>query len=181
MSDLHLGTGLGELTGDYVLDPAGTRIGFVGRHTMASRVRGRFDAFEGSAHLDGDDPSRSGVRLTIEAGSIRTGNRRRDDQLAASFLDADAHPAITFVSTRVEPSGGTTYRVTGDLTVRGTTRPVTVTFALTGTGAAVRFTGSAVINRMDWGANWNAATAVLVSKEITLDLDVSATRRARSS
>ena len=70
-------TKLSELTGDYVLDTAHTRIGFVARHTMATRVRGQFDDFAGTAYLDGEDPSKSSVQLTIQASSIQTGNPRR--------------------------------------------------------------------------------------------------------
>ncbi|MFJ3307584.1 YceI family protein [Streptomyces sp. NPDC086549] len=74
-------TTLSELTGDHVLDPSGTRIGFVARHTMGTRVRGRSEQYEGGAHIDGEDPSKSSARLTIQAKSIQTGNQQRDDQL----------------------------------------------------------------------------------------------------
>jgi hypothetical protein len=76
-----------DLTGDYVLDTAHTRIGFVGRYTMATKVRGQFDEFGGSAHLDGDDPSESSAELTIHAKSIQTRNQQRDEQLRSKFLD----------------------------------------------------------------------------------------------
>ncbi|QFY09433.1 polyisoprenoid-binding protein [Nonomuraea phyllanthi] len=177
-------TGLGELTGDYVIDTTRTRIGFVARHTMATRVRGHFDAFEGGAYLDGDDPSKSSVRLTIQANSIRTRKRQRDDYLRGKFLDTDRHPAITFASTEVRQAGEAAYQVTGNLTMRGVTRPVTVDFELTraekdrhGTVRA-GFRGRVTIDRNDWGVNWNAATTVLVSPEVMLELDVTAVRRS---
>ncbi|NUW46604.1 YceI family protein [Nonomuraea rhodomycinica] len=172
-------TPLSELTGDYVLDPTRTRIGFVAKHTMASRVRGRFEEFEGGAHLDGDDPSRSGVRLTIRAASLQTGNRRRDEQVRAAFLHVAQHPALTFTSTEVRHLGGRSFTVTGALTIRGVTKPVTVDVELTGTpgDAEVRFTGAVTIDRNDWGVNWNAATTVMVRPKVTLELDVAAVRR----
>ncbi|WP_329081559.1 YceI family protein [Streptosporangium sp. NBC_01469] len=173
-----------ELTGDYVLDTARTRIGFVARHTMAGRVRGRFDEFEGSAHLDGDDPSRSSAELTIQARSIQTRNQRRDEQLRDRFLAMDDHPSIVFTSIGVEPVGETTFKVTGDLTIRGVTRPVTVDFELTGAGNdpsgdfRVAFEGGVTVNRGDWGVNWNAATAFLVGERVVLEFDVAAIRRS---
>src|ERR1700691_2390855 len=121
-------TKLSELTGDYVLDPARTRIGFVAR--AITKVRGQFDEFEGSAHLDGGDPSNSSARLTIQAKSIQTRNQRRDDHLCGRFLDNDDYPAITFASVRVDQVDQTGFKVTGDLTIRGVTKPVTVDFTL---------------------------------------------------
>ncbi|MDL4815528.1 YceI family protein [Actinomadura opuntiae] len=173
-------TTLGELTGDYVLDTARTRIGFVARHRLSTRVRGRFDEFEGTARLDGGDPSKSSVRLTIRAGSVRTGNRQRDEQLCRTFLEVDEHPAITFASTRVERRGDDGFAVTGDLTVRGVCRPVTVEFTLTGAedGLRVAFAGGATIDRNDWGVNWNALTRVMVGPKVVLELDAAVVRRA---
>jgi polyisoprenoid-binding protein YceI len=81
-------TTLGDLAGDYVLDTAHTRIGFIARHAMITKVRGHFAEFEGSVHLDGDDPSKSGAQLTIQTRSMQTGNQVRDDQLRGNdFLD----------------------------------------------------------------------------------------------
>ncbi|MFH8976136.1 YceI family protein [Streptomyces sp. NPDC017890] len=174
---------LSDLTGDYVLDTARTRIGFVARHTLGTRVRGQFDEFEGGAYLDGDHPSKSGARLVIRTRSIRTGNPQRDELLRARFLDADDHPAITFTSAEVEQVDRTHYKVTGGLTVRGVTRPVTVDVELTGDDSdpqgnvRVGFKGSVTINRDDWGVNWNGATAVLVSPKVVLEFDLGVIRR----
>jgi polyisoprenoid-binding protein YceI len=166
------------MTGDYVLDGTRTRIGFVGRHTVGPRVRGQFDEFTGGAHLDSDDPARSSVELTIRAASIQTRDRRRDRDLRRRFLDTENHPAITFTSTAVRPTGAAGDTLTGDLTIRGVTRPVSVDFRLAGGDAAeARFTGSAVIDRIRWGVNWNAATGMLVGRTVTLDLDVIAVSR----
>jgi polyisoprenoid-binding protein YceI len=173
-----------ELTGDYVLDTAHTRIGFVARHAMATKVRGQLDEFEGSAHLDGDDPSKSSGELTIQAKSIQTRNQQRDEQLRSKFLDMDNHPTITFTSIGVGQVDETNFKVTGDLTIRGVTKTVTVDFELTGAendpsgNFRVGFEGSVTINRKDWGVNWNAATGVLVSEKVTLEFDVSAIRQS---
>jgi polyisoprenoid-binding protein YceI len=172
-----------ELSGDYVLDPVSTRIGFVARHPMATRVRGQFDEIEGSAHLDGDDPSMSSAELTIQTRSIRTRNHQRDGHLRTKFLDLDNHPTITFTSTKVAQTDETNFEVTGDLTIRGVTKPVTVGFTLsradTAAGGDVRvgFQGSVTINRKNWGVNWNAATGILVSEKVALEFTVVAIRR----
>jgi polyisoprenoid-binding protein YceI len=165
-------TRLSELTGDYVLDTRRTRIGFVARHRMATRVRGRFDVFEGVVHLDGDDPSRSSAQLTIRAESIETGDRRRDAQLRKDFLGAATYPTITFASTKVEQVGSSAFEVTGDLTIRGVTHPVTVPFELTGTADGVAFAATLTIERARWRVNWNAFTTALVSPTVVLDLEV---------
>ncbi|WP_433681066.1 YceI family protein [Nocardia sp. CA-119907] len=174
---------LSELTGDYVLDTGHTRIGFIARHTLSTRVRGRFGEFEGTAHLDGDEPSKSSAQLTIQANSIDTDNPRRDDLLGRKFLGVDDHPTITFTLTRVEQFDSTSITVTGDLTMRGVTRPVTVDFELTGAdideqGALrVGLTGSVTINRKDWGVHWKAAVG-MVSPKVTLEFDVAVIRQS---
>ncbi|MEU6104001.1 YceI family protein [Streptomyces flaveolus] len=174
---------LSELTGDYDLDTAHSRIGFVARHTLGTRVRGQFDEFEGGAYLDGDHPSRSSVRITLQAKSIRTGNPQRDDLLRGKFLDVDDHPALAFTSTEVTQVDGTHYRVTGSLAMRGVAEPVAVDVELTGVtsdpqgDARVGFKGSVTINRNDWGVNWNAGTTALVSPKVVLELEITAIRR----
>ena len=170
-------TKLSELTGDYVLDAERTRIGFVARHRMGTRVRGRFAVFEGVVRLDGDDPSASSARLTIQADTVDTGNKQRDDQLSRTFLAAATYPAVSFVSTKVEQTGATTFDVTGDLTMRGVTHPVTVPFELIEADGDVTFKATRTINRMQWQVNWNALTTVMVSPDVILDLQHTATRR----
>ena len=158
------------LTGDYVLDTARTRIGFVSRAMLVSKVRGRFEEFEGSAHLDGEDPSKSEVRLTIRTQGLGTGNARRDEHLrGADFLDGDHHPDITFASTRIRRTGATRFTLTGDLSVRGTTRPVTVDLELTGTRPHLAFTGRGTLNRRDWDVSWGGR---LLADKVTLELEV---------
>jgi len=98
---------LTELTGTYTLDPAHTRIGFVARHAMVTKVRGSFDEFAGTAVLDGANPANSRVDVTIEAASIDTRNAQRDEHLRTNdFLDAATYPHITFTSTSIEHDGG---------------------------------------------------------------------------
>jgi polyisoprenoid-binding protein YceI len=165
-----------NLTGDYVLDPARTRVGFVARHTMATRVPGHFETFEGRVHLDGDDPSKSTVAVTVQAASVQTRNPRRDQALRDKFLDAPNHPTITFTSTAVEQIDESAFALTGNLTIRGTTRPLTIPVTL-GNSTADRVTveGTVPINRKDWAAHW-AAVGFLVSNEVILTLDVTVVR-----
>lgn len=181
-------TALAELTGHYVLDPTHTRIGFVARHAMVTKVRGAFHRFEGTAHLDGADPARSTAQVVIKTESIDTGVEQRDQHLRTNdFLDVPNHPDITFRTTRVEPRSATEYRVTGDLTIKGTTRPVTVDFEYTGNAVdpygnlRVGLEGSVTISRKDFGVTWNAALeggGVLVGDKIALEFDISAIKQA---
>lgn len=175
-------TDLGELTGDYVFDTARTRIGFVARAAMLTKVRGRFDEFEGSAHLDGDDPTKSAARLMIRVRSLQTGIQRCDDHLrSGDFLDADNHSVISFVSTRVEQMDKTDFKVTGDLTIRGVTKPVTMDFALIGAkndprgGFRLVFGGRGTLNRKDWAVSWGG---ILIGEKVALELDVAAVQKS---
>lgn len=177
-----------DLTGDYQLDVAHTRLGFVARHAMVTKVRGTFKEFEGHAHLDASEPNKSSAELTISVASIDTGQEQRDGHLRASdFFDAESYPQMTFRSTAVEQLDDGTYRMTGDLTVKDTTKPVTIDFEATGSAKdpygnlRAGFEGSATINRKDWGLNWNAALETggfLVSDRIVLEFDVSAVKLA---
>lgn len=179
-------TGLTELTGQYTLDPAHTRIGFLARHAMVTKVRGSFNEFEGSVVLDGTDPTRSSASVTIDATSIDTRNEQRDEHLRSNdFLDLANHPQITFVSTSAHQVDETTFELAGDLTVRGVTRPVTVSFEYQGAATdpfgnlRVGFEGTATISRKDFGITWNAALetgGVLVGDKVVLELDVSAVK-----
>ncbi|MFE4971970.1 YceI family protein [Kitasatospora sp. NPDC056651] len=178
---------LADLTGDYVLDPTHTRIGFVARHAMVTKVRGAFHQFEGTAHLDGNDPSRSTAQVVIKAESIDTGVEQRDQHLRTNdFLDAPNFPDITFRTSAVEPKSGSEYRVTGDLTIKDTTRPVTIDFEYTGNAVdpynnlRVGLEGSVTISRKEYGVTWNAALeggGVLVGDKIVLEFDISAIRQ----
>lgn len=174
------------LTGTYEIDPTHSRIGFVARHAMVTKVRGTFNDFTGSGHLDAEQPERSSVQLTIDAMSIDTRNEDRDAHLRSNdFFDMDQFPQISFVSTGVEVIGAETFRLTGDLTIKGVTESVSVDFEYTGTAVdpfentRVGFEGSTVVNRKDFGLTWNApleAGGVLVGEKITLEFEVSAIR-----
>jgi polyisoprenoid-binding protein YceI len=175
------------LTGDYTIDPVHSRIGFVARHAMVTKVRGTFNEFEGSGYFDFEEPTNSRLEVTIKVARIDTRNTDRDAHLRSNdFLDMATYPDIRFVSTFVERAQATMYRVSGDLTIKGVARPVTVDFAYTGAAVdpygnqRLGFEGGAVINRKDWGINWNAmldAGGVLVGEFVTLEWEVSAIKR----
>src|SRR5918995_1570413 len=179
-----MSTALAELTGDYTIDPIHSSISFVARHAMITKVRGTFDEFDGHLHVQAADPSKSSAKVTIKVASIDTRNADRDAHLRTNdFFAMDEYPEIIFESTSVEPVDDTTFRVTGDLTIRGVTRPVT--FDLEYNGSAidpfgnhrVGFEGSVQVNRKDWGITWNAPLelgGVIVSDKVTLEFDVSA-------
>jgi polyisoprenoid-binding protein YceI len=174
------------LTGTYAIDATHSRVGFVARHAMVSKVRGSFNDFEGTGRFDVDNPAASSLQLTIEAASIDTRNADRDAHLRSNdFFDMETHPQIRFVSTAVEQADADHYRVTGDLTIKGVTRPVIVDFEVIGTAVdpygnqRLGLEGTATINRKDWGVTWNAALetgGVLVSEKVTLEFEVSAIR-----
>ena len=174
---------LDDISGDYVLDPSHTRVGFSARHAMVTKVRGQFDEFEGLAHVDAANPAASHVTVTIQAASVTTGNAQRDGHLKTpDFFDVENYATITFVSTDVERDG-TDWNITGDLTINATTKPVTIAFEETGTARdpfgnlRAGFEGSVVISRGDWGLSFNASLetgGVLVSDKVTLEFDVSA-------
>ncbi len=175
---------LADLTGTYTIDASHSRIGFVARHAMVTKVRGSFNEFEGTAVLDGANPAASTARLTIQAKSIDTRNGQRDEHLRSNdFFAMDEHPTLTFTSTGARQTGDAEFELDGDLTIKGATRPVTIPFTYGGAATdpygnlRVGFEGSVVVNRKDWGVTWNAgleAGGVLVSEKITLEFDISA-------
>ncbi|GAA4705950.1 YceI family protein [Nocardioides conyzicola] len=176
-----------DISGDYTIDPTHTRLGFSARHAMVTTVRGHFTDFAGTAHVDAANPSNSSVSLTIQTASVDTGVADRDGHLkSADFFDADTNKEITFSSTQVERDGDD-WVVTGDLTIKGTTKPITITFEPTGSAQdpfgnlRIGFEGGTSINRKDWDLTWNAALetgGVLVSEKIKLEFDVSAIKNA---
>ncbi|ALV52359.1 YceI family protein [Streptomyces althioticus] len=186
-TDSAVSPDLAALTGDYELDPAHTTIGFVARHAMVTNVKGHFADFTGTLHLDGADPSNSTATIDVVMDSIDTGNADRDGHLkSADFFKTDEFPTMTFRSTKAEALGGDDYRITGDLTILGTTRPISIDLEFNGAAKdpfgneRVGFEGKAEISRAEWGLTWNAALetgGMLVSDKIKLVFDISAIRK----
>lgn len=179
---------LAALTGDYTIDPSHSSIGFVARHAMVTNVKGTFNEFEGTLHLDGTDPSRSTASLDITMNSIDTGSADRDGHLkSADFFKTDEFPTMTFRSVKAEALGGDDYRITGDLEILGTTKQISIDLEFNGAAKdpfgneRVGFEGKAEILRSEWGLTWNAALetgGVLVSDKIKLNFDISAIKNA---
>lgn len=177
-----------DISGDYTLDASHSRLGFSARHAMVTTVRGQFGEFAGTAKVDTTTPANSSVSLTITTASIDTGNADRDGHLASGdFFDAETFPELTFASTKVERRGVDVWVITGDLTIKGISRSVSIEFESTGSAVdpygnlRIGFEGGTTINRKDWGLTWNAALetgGVLVSDKIKLDFDISAIRNA---
>jgi polyisoprenoid-binding protein YceI len=177
-----------SLTGTYTIDASHSQIGFTASHAMVTKVRGAFNEFAGSGIVDLETPANSKLEVTIQTASIDTRNADRDAHLKSNdFFAMEEFPTITFVSTKVEKTDATTVTVTGDLTIKGVSLPVTIPFEVTGTAidpwgnTRVGFEGKTTINRKDWGVNWNAALeagGVLVSEKVTLEFEISAIRSA---
>lgn len=173
------------LAGTWTLDPAHTRIGFSARHAMVTKVRGNFDQFEGTVVAEGETAQ---VNVTIQAASITTNNQMRDDHLRNNdFLEVDTYPTITFASTAVEFVDDETLRVTGDLTIKATTKSITIDFEFAGLATdpygnvRAGFEGETSINRSEYGVAFNAALetgGVLVSDKVNIDIEVSAIKAA---
>lgn len=181
------GLSLANATGTWVIDPAHTNLGFTARHAMVAKVRGTFEDFSGTFTIDGENLSASSAELTIQTASISTRNADRDAHLkSADFLDVEASPTLTFVATEISEKGDGIV-VTGDLTIRGTTKSVDVAYEFSGISVdpwgntKIGFEGEARINRKDFGLVWNVALeagGVLVGDEVKLTLDIEATKQA---
>jgi polyisoprenoid-binding protein YceI len=181
----------GFIAGTWKLDPAHSDVGFVVGHLVVSKVHGRFDAFSGTVVTD-EDLARTSVSVSIEAASVNTHLPVRDNQVrSADFLDAEHFPNITFASTAVREEAGR-YFVDGDLTIRGTTRPVTLDLDVNGfspdTFGATRvsFSATTTIDRNDFGVSFNAPIpgldhAMLLSDSVAINLDVEAALQSDSS
>lgn len=164
------------------IDPAHTDVVFSAKHMMVTTVRGKFHDVSGTISLDEETPTNSTGTVTIGVASLSTGVEPRDAHLrSADFFDADNHPTASFATTRVEGKGGNDYLVTGDLTIRDTTLPVSFDVELlgfyTGMDGARRagFHGTGKIAREAFGLGWNVALeggGWLVGKEVRLELDL---------
>ncbi|WP_329613703.1 YceI family protein [Streptomyces brevispora] len=179
---------LAALSGDYAIDPSHSSIGFTVRHAMVTNVRGSFGEHEGSLKLDGSNPAASTVSIDVKIASVDTGIADRDGHLVSGdFFDAEKFPLMTFRSTSAEQLGGDKYRVTGDLTIKDVTRPLSIDLEFNGSATdvygneRVGFEGGTDILRSDWGLTWNAALetgGVMVSDKVKLNFDISAIKAA---
>lgn len=170
----------------WTLDPAHTQVWFAVRHMMFATVKGQIPGVSGELRLDHDDPTRSSIAVRLDAATVDTNNEQRDAHLrSADFFDVENHPQLTFASRRMESVGGSKYRITGDLTIRGTTREVVLDVEETGRGTdpwgqeKLGFTASTSIDRKDFGLTWNQALeagGVLVSDDVKITIDGQATR-----
>ncbi|MGQ4512563.1 YceI family protein [Streptomyces sp. DW26H14] len=180
--------GLAALSGEYVIDPAHTEIGFSVRHAMVTNVRGHFGEHEGSLFIDGANPANSTASIDVAMASVDTGAPDRDGHLrGGDFFDVEAFPKMTFRSTSAEERGGDDYRITGDLTIKGVTKPLTIDLEFNGAATdpfgnqRIGFEGTAELLRSDWGLTYNAALetgGVLVGDKIKLVFDISAIKQA---
>jgi polyisoprenoid-binding protein YceI len=171
--------------GVYDIDAKHTSVEFVARHLMITKVRGRFDDVEGTITV-ADAVEDSSVEVTIGAGSVRTGEDQRDAHLrSGDFFDVETHPHWTFVSTAVEQAGDD-WKVTGDLTISGVSKPVVLDVEFQGANVtpwgttALGFSASTEIDREDWGLTYNQVLetgGVMVGKKIRIELDVEAVAR----
>lgn len=171
----------------WIIDTAHSEIGFKVKHLVVSTVSGKFTSFEGSIESGKDDFSDAKISFSADVDSIHTGNEQRDGHLkSADFFDAANHPKISFVSTAVDYKGGSDYKVTGDLTIRGIAKPIVLDVEFGGTQpnfqgqtvAGFEITGK--INRQDYGLKWSAVTeagGIVVSDDVRLVLNVEAVKQ----
>ncbi len=173
---------------EWTVDKAHSSIGFTVSHMVISKVPGKFTDFDGNVTFDPAHPADGSVSFTIQAASISTDNEKRDSHLkSADFFDVEKYPEITFVSTKVEPGNDNHYQITGDLTMRGVTKPVTFDAVLNGVvddpwgNTKSGFTATTTINRQDFGVNWSKTldTGGLVAGndvDITVELELTETK-----
>ncbi len=172
--------------GTWKADTAHSNVNFTARYMMLSKVRGGFGRFDATIQV-GETPEASSVAATIEAASIDTNNEMRDGHLKSpDFLDVERFPTLSFRSTKVERVGKRELRVSGDLTIRDVSRPVTLEVEFEGAGPDVRgndrvaFSARTEIDREEFGITWNQALetgGVLVGRKIPIELDIQAIRR----
>jgi polyisoprenoid-binding protein YceI len=176
---------------DWDIDASHSSASFKVRHLMVSHVRGELGPISGTVSIDDQDVTRSRIDVSIDASKIATRDDKRDEHLrSADFLDVANHPTVTFKSTRVERGAGDELRVTGDLTIRGTTRPVTLTVESLAPAVSDPWgnikrgaTARAKINRRDWGLAWNVgleAGGVLVGEDVAIELEIELLKRKQA-
>ncbi len=171
----------------WVIDNAHSLAEFSVKHMMIATVKGRFTQMEGRIEADPADIPGAYFEGSVNVASINTADSARDDHLrSADFFDAENYPTLTFKSTKIEPAGDG-YKMTGELTIRGVTRPVTFDLEFEGTGKdpwgneKIGFSATAKINRKDFGLTWNAVLetgGVLVGEQVKIELHLEATKQA---
>lgn len=174
----------GYVAGTWDIDPIHSEVSFVVRHMVVSKVRGRFNEFEGTI-VTAQDPLASSVKATVVAGSIDTNQEQRDAHVrSADFLDVESYPTISFTSTGLRPQGDG-FVLDGELTIRGVTRPVSLDLELNGFGpdlqggTRVGLSATTEINRQDFGVSYNgpipgADNGMVLSDKVTLTLEIEA-------
>jgi polyisoprenoid-binding protein YceI len=172
----------------WAIDGVHSSIGFTVRHMVVSKVRGRFTRWGGTIAMDERDPTGARVRIDIEPASVDTGVEQRDNHLRSpDFFDVERYPTMTFRSTRIEKAGEGRYRVTGDLTMHGVTRPVTLDAEFAGSakdpwgGLRAGFSAHGSLDRKDFGLTYNQLLetgGVLVGEKVDLDIEVEAVKQA---
>jgi polyisoprenoid-binding protein YceI len=165
----------------WVADPSHTSVEFAARHMMLSKVRGEFQDSTVNLDLDEEHPEKAAVEAHIKTGSINTRDAQRDGHLRSpDFFKSDEYPEMVFKSTKIDLTGKTTAKITGDLTIRDVTKPVVLDVSYLGTSKSpwgttnAGFEASTKINREDWGLTWNVALETggwLVSKDITINIE----------
>ena len=176
---------LSKLTpGTWTVDAVHSNVGFVVRHLVVAKTRGRFGDFEGTITI-AEEPLQSKVEASIKTVSVDTGDEGRDGHLrTGDFFEAETYPTITFVSTKITPDGGD-YELAGDLTIKGVTKPVTWELEFNGVvtdpwgNTRAGFSAETEVNRKDWGLDYNAvleAGGVLIGEKVKLNLEIEAVR-----
>ena len=164
----------------WFFEPGHTAAEFCARHMMVSCVRGHFKNVHGTLDFDPDNPQATSVDVTIDAKGLWSGEPDRDTHLkSADFLDVDKHPTITFKSTKIEPAGTDRYTLTGDLTIKGVTKPVTLNVVKYGEfndpnmGHRIGYAAEGQINRKDFGMSFDAMLdgKFIVSNEIKINIE----------
>ena len=171
-------------TGTYVIDPAHTEVGFISRHLVGTKVRGRFSEAQGTFTV-AENPEESSLRASVEAASIDTNNAMRDDHLRTNdFLDVPNHPTISLTSVGLRREDDTRWVMTGELTIRGVTKPVDFHVEYLGEGPSmqegktvVAFEATAEIDRRDFGVSFNHSLldgSVVVGNKVVIEVEVEA-------
>jgi polyisoprenoid-binding protein YceI len=169
----------GYVAGTWAIDPVHSEVSFVVRHMMVSKVRGRFDKFEGTI-ITAENPLQSSVTATVDLSSVNTGEPNRDNHIrSADFFEVESHPEMKFRSTGVRPDGDN-FLLDGDLTIRGVTKPITLKLEVNGFGpdayggTRAGFSATGEINRHDFGVSYNGPIpggGVAVSEKVTINIE----------